>query len=230
MLLKQSVLNWYHSHVAYSLELIVTFVEGIEKQAEESILKYEKGKQSVVVEDEVGEHEEEYPRRVETYQGLDSETWALATIFGEYFPSLQRRSALLTVCGYFENELNKLCSLYQSEKAIGLALSDLKGNGINRSTNYLEKVVGLNTQKSSQEWKRIKAIQKIRNLIAHQDARLAETPDKDLLSVIHGMPDMVSLTDRNEIVIEAGFLSHVVDTYQNYFRMLNESIKTKEKA
>jgi hypothetical protein len=44
------------------------------------------------------------------------------------------------------------------------------------------------------------------------------------------MPDMVSLTDRNEIVIEAGFLSHVVDTYQNYFRMLNESIKTKEKA
>jgi hypothetical protein len=31
---------------------------------------------------------------------------------------VERRSALLTVCSYFENELDKLCRLYQLEKVL----------------------------------------------------------------------------------------------------------------
>jgi len=230
MFLRRDVLSWYRYDVSFSAELIDSFVEGIEKQAAESIVRYQEGKQREVVEDVMGENEEKYVRLVETHQGLDDETWDLATIFGEYFPSLQRRSALLTVYGYFEHELDKLCSLYQSEKGFRLALSDLSGQGIDRSTNYLEKVAGLNVHKASQEWTRIKAIQTIRNVIAHRDGRLRDRQDNSIREIIEDMDKTMSLTGENEIVLEAGFLSHVVDTYKNYFRLISESIKAREKA
>jgi hypothetical protein len=119
MLLRKTVLTWYEYDMSFSAELIDSFVAGIERQAAESIVRYEEGKQKHEIEDVTGENEETYLRVVETHQGLDNETWDLTTIFMEYFPSLQRRSALMTVSGYFEHELDKLCSFYQSEKGLG---------------------------------------------------------------------------------------------------------------
>lgn len=81
-------------------------------------------------------------------------------IFKEYFPSLQRRSALITLCGYFEHELDKLCKQYKLEKSYNLSLSDLSDKGISRSTNYLKKVVGLEIHKGSKEWESIKKYSK----------------------------------------------------------------------
>ena len=78
-------------------------------------------------------------------------------MFLEYFPSLQRRSALLTVCSYFEHELDKLCRLYQSEKGFAVTVDGMRGRGIDRSTRYLEKVAGLNVHNTSPEWQEIKA-------------------------------------------------------------------------
>src|ERR1039458_6828319 len=107
---KRVVLNWYRYDVSFSAELIGSFVDGIEKQAAESFDNYERGNKIEVV--------EHYARSV--HQGLNDETWDLPTIFREYFPNLQRRSALLTVYSYFEHELNKLCRLYESEKKVAL--------------------------------------------------------------------------------------------------------------
>ena len=104
---KKIVLNWYQYDVGFSIELIESFANRIAKQAAESIVNYQERKQIEVE--------------------LDDETWDLPKIFLEYFPSLLRRSALLTVCGYFENELDKLSLLYQAEKAFSPGLSDLMG-------------------------------------------------------------------------------------------------------
>ena len=109
MIIGQSVLSWYQNEISLSAELIDSFVKGVEKQAAESIVKYEEEKETHVLEDVAGENEEKYVRAVETHRGLDNETWDLKTIFKEYFPSLQRRSAFLTVWGYFEHELDELC-------------------------------------------------------------------------------------------------------------------------
>jgi acyl carrier protein phosphodiesterase len=228
MLIGRSFLNWYRGDVNYSTELINSFVKGVEKQAAESIGRYEQGKQTSIIEDVVGEGEETYPRAVETHQGLDSETWDLATIFKEHFPSLQRRSAFLTVWGYFEHELDKLCSLYRSEKGLGLALSDLKGSGIDRSTSYLQKVVGLNVQKTSEEWDRIKKLRRVRNVIVHQGGRLRDSEGKPLEDVIGYISEMEFLRGNDEIIIEEGFLSSVVQTCWNYFRLIGEAIAARE--
>tara|TARA_R110001583_G_scaffold175527_1_gene330107 strand:- start:10118 stop:10471 length:354 start_codon:yes stop_codon:yes gene_type:complete len=110
---QRCVLNWYDHDVSRSLEIIESFVDGVEVQVDESIARYEKEKESVVLDETV---EECYQQEIDIHQGLNDQAWDLDSIFKSYFPSLQRRSALLTICGYFEHELDKLCHLYQSEK------------------------------------------------------------------------------------------------------------------
>jgi len=228
MIIGKSILSWYQDEISLSAELIDSFVKAVEKQAAESVVGYEKEKETHVLEDDALHGEESYVRLIETHEGLDSETWDLARIFKEYFPSLQRRSAFLTIWGYFEHEVDRLCALYKSEKGFRLDLADLLGTGIDRSTAYLEKVAGLNVHKTSQEWDRIKKIQKVRNIVAHRDGRLADrngTPEKAVLGYID---ETESLARNGEIMVKKGFLAYVLDTFNAYFKLLGGSIATNE--
>lgn len=63
---KKVVLNWYQYDASFSIDLMISFVDGIEKQAAYSIANY-RTKRS-----EDGHH------------GLDDSGWDLENIFGEY--------------------------------------------------------------------------------------------------------------------------------------------------
>ncbi len=227
LLWRATVLNWYRHDVTESAELIDSFVDGIETQATESIARYEREAKKDTVTYETDDNEV-YEALVKTHQGLSDESWDLETIFREYFPSLQRRSALLTIFGYFEHQLDKLCLLYRSEKKYKIALTDLKDLGIDRSTSYLEKVAGIDTHKTSPEWRRIKNIQKVRNVVAHRDARLLKSGDEAVREIVKG-EKALSLSG-DEIVLEAGFLAQVTAAYKAYFALIDKSIQATEKA
>ncbi len=224
---KRVVLNWFKYDVSFSVELIESFVKSVEKQAIDSIESYKYQKETHVVEEFL---EENYARIVETHQGLDNESWNLESIFIEYFPSLQRRSALLTIYGYFEHELDKLCMLYKSEKVFKLSLSDLSGKGIDRSTDYLEKVAEIDACKKTKEWNQIKIIQKIKNIIIHQDGKLKDSQGKPIKDVIDYINQMDSLGGEGEVILKEGFLNHALSIFKEYFRLLGNSIDKHEKA
>jgi len=220
------VRNWYQYDVSFSLELIDSFVDGVEKQAADSIVNYREKRRSEVI-----GREQNDERLVNTHQGLDDETWDLDGIFEEYFPSLQRRSAFLTVCSYFEHELDSLCSLYQSEKDFKEAPSDEGGKGIDRSANYLARVANLNVHKASEEWAAIKRIQKVRNLIVHQNGKLRDHRgeySKRGKEVADLVPRISFVSGDSEVVLENGFLRYVLTKYRGYFRLISESITARE--
>ncbi|MEW8442023.1 MAG: hypothetical protein AB2689_28080 [Candidatus Thiodiazotropha taylori] len=226
--LPQSVpLNWYQYDVSFSIELMKGYIESVEKQVDESISRYKEEKEEVVLEEI---QEEGYVRAVEYFRGLDDETWDLDGIFGEYFPSLQRRSALVTLFSFFENELNRLCNLYQSHKAIKVSFKDLNGQGIDRAVLYLDKAVDLNVQKQSAEWAEIKNIQKVRNLIIHLDGNLISIDGKPKKDEQNYVKQHQNLNGEKEIVILDGYLQHVLNTIHKYFKMLSVEIERKENA
>ena len=221
------VSTWYETDVSGTLELMKSFVEGVERQAAESARQYEQHKETAVEECDEGSY------LVERFQGLDNQTWAsLKTIFEEYFPSLQRRSAFLTLWAMFENELNKLCDRYQNERCLRISASDLAGTGIDQSTRYLEKVAGLDLQKSSsKEWQRIVKMKNLRNVVIHRDGSLRDRDSDQVKSALAYIKETDTLSNQDtEIGVEKGFLSHVLDTFRSYFKLIGDAIKKEQES
>jgi hypothetical protein len=207
---KKVVLNWYQYDASFSIELLLSLVEGIENQAADSITNYRT------------------KRTEDGHQGLDEDSFNLEEIFGEYFPSLQRRSAFLTIWGVLEHQLDELCLLYQNEKKFRLSFKDLSGSGLDRSTNYLEKVAGLQGLKASEEWDTLKALQRIRNLIAHCDGKLLDRPASPKSGILADMKKLGFLSGDAEIIVDAGFLFEVVHTCGSYFKRIEKAIQVEQ--
>ena len=205
---KKNVRNWYPYEASLSIELMVSFVSTVEKQANESIAHYTSAHTAT------------------GHEGLDYETWDLDSIFGEYFPNLQRRSAFLTVWSFLEHQLDQLCMLSQAEKGFELSFMDLSGKGIDRSASYLEKVVGFQGLKNSQQWSVLKTLQRIRNVIAHDDGNLRNHLGKGKDGIQADMKKIGFLRGDDEIVVAEGFLSKVVEACNDYFKLIEKAIST----
>ena len=225
MIIGTNTRNWYQSDFGSSVELIDAFVSLMEKQTDDAIQKFRMGKQTHVIEEDGGEDYGTLRERVETYEGLDSMSWSLDTVFEEYFPNLQRRSALITVYSFFEHELHKLCLLFHREQKLRLAVKDLSGDGIERSADYLEKVVGLDLQKDCKEWNAATRVREIRNTIVHRDGRLKDAQGNIPMKTKDARRNLKYLTGDDYIVLEKGFVPQAIAIFRTYFKLVDDSIQ-----
>lgn len=114
----------------FTYNLMRSFIEHTEDSINSSIAIYkEKGPE--VEEIEICAEEGIY-QSVEHYQGLDSQDVFLDEIFESYFPSVQRRSALLTLVATYEHELERFCDVYAKKYNSPIKLNELKGQGLER--------------------------------------------------------------------------------------------------
>jgi len=213
--------NW-HYDVSLSTQLIENFVQGVEKQVAESIAIY---RMKHADEGDPGLDDHTWH---EAYQGLDGDTWHLPTVFEEYFPSLHRRSALLTLWGFAEYELHKLCLLYQSENHFQQSVFDMKGKGIDRSLNYLKKIADLKGLKASQNWVQFKALQEIRNAVTHNDGRLNGRDGKPKHTLLAAIKTVGLVNGHDELIFEQGFLANALNICSNYFTVIGTAIKKRD--
>jgi len=89
-----TIKDWYEYDVHITMELMESFIDGVEAQALRLIEEFHDKKEmhEVTVE---GYPEHSYA--VTVFQGLDDQTWDIHSVFNDHFPNLQRRSALLTL-------------------------------------------------------------------------------------------------------------------------------------
>jgi len=221
--LKQIPTNWYKYNVQFSIELLKAFVENIENQVSISITEYENKKETIVIDktpNEIGSH-----IIYDVYNGLDSQTWQLDSVYKDYFPNLQRRSAFLSLYGFFEFELEKLCILFKETKALTIELDDLRDRGIDRSLSYLTKVVNLEIDMASNKWEKVKSIQKIRNLYVHNDGKLIDNKGNRKEKENKITTNNEFLKGDNEILISNGYLNYVLESFNDFFKLINDSIQ-----
>lgn len=221
---KKHPLNWFQYDVAGSIELLEVYVSDIERQVENGINSFKKNTKEIVVEPN---HLEEDVRIVKTYSGLDDETWDLQSVFLKYYPSLQRRSALITLYSFFEHELNKVCSLFQQTENYKVSLGDISGKGIVQARTYLSKIALLNLEQSEIHWKTVRDIQSVRNLLVHTDGKLDNLRHAALIQYINSS----EFLDRDdEITIRNGYLHHVLSVFTAYFAQINDAINHRYNA
>jgi hypothetical protein len=216
--------TWY-SFVRVQLDLLRAHVQGLEKQIDESIRAYAKEKIATDFERDV----EGYPIVIlEEHRGIETTPNDLETIFEYYFPNLQRRSSLIILFSFLEHQLDQLCELFAGTRQLSVVHTDLKDKGVNRSRGYLKKVIRLPLDDNSPVWQELKRMQKLRNLIVHNDAKLT---DADSIKYVDKTQHLSLASksyfydgDTDEIDILEGYLTYVIDIFDSYCCEVNKSM------
>jgi hypothetical protein len=115
----------------------------------------------------------------------DDEIWEDRVLLDEQFeeskadaadayPQILRASLFGTAYGIFEHFLNAICKQSHSQGYVqGLALKDLRGDGIQRAKLYLTKVAKI-TLPDTPEWQDLSDYGLLRNSLVHAQGYLAE--------------------------------------------------------
>ncbi|MBB4081119.1 hypothetical protein GGR28_003766 [Lewinella aquimaris] len=215
--------NWYRYDLAYSIQLLEIFISNSEEQIKSSIQEYmntkrqskiDKLDQAINIEDEV-RHKE-----------LSNKHWELESLFNEYFPNLQRRSAFLSLYGFFEHELDKLCALFKKTYDYKVELMDIRDLGIERSIKYLTIVADLPVDKGDDRWGKIKSIQKIRNLIVHNDGKLIDLCGNPRNTERKIVAEDELLSGEDQVFLHVGYLTYVLETFDELFKYIDGLIQS----
>ena len=215
--------------MAPTIELLIGFADSTESQISSQIQNYRENKQNIVIEHD-GMPEADY--MVTEFAGLASDTWDLESVFSEYYPNLHRRSAVLTIVGVFEHELDKLCTKCFEEFDLETSLEEAGGKGLERAIKYLSKVVKVETHKSTQTWQTVLKIVKLRNALIHQDGKVVDQAGNEITAITEHCKavDSLSIDENNQLVLREGYLHFVLDTYRTYIELVNSSLLVKTQA
>jgi hypothetical protein len=223
-----TVSQWYRDDFGFSSPLIDGFVRLMEDQAEAATQKYESDKKIETVENELS-HIGIAAREIVIVGGFDSDSYNLESIWKDTFPSLVRRSAFITVYGYFEHELTRLCYIFKNEKEFRLSPTDLKDDGIERAVNYLWKVANLNVQKGTAIWESLSHIRSVRNAVVHRDGGIRDQQRQVLPELSKAITCLKHIRSNGfEVILEKGFVEQVVDIFTRYFKLIDDSIQAAE--
>ncbi len=97
------------------------------------------------------------------------------------YKQLHYHTLLVAVFSTIEDGLKKLCNADQYRGFTTLKVKDLAGNNyIEKSRIYFDKVAEINLEPVSNEWRRIKEFQKIRNAIVHNNSRITFSNDSSI--------------------------------------------------
>ena len=210
--------NWYYNFLV-SLTIIESFLIDSESEIANRTKEIEKR-----ISKEFEKDSEEYYTYYEIYNKLDSSTFNIREVVSKDFPNIQRKSILITALSFFEREINKLCIELKEMKNIKVSLKDLNTQGLPRAIIYLEKVIEIPIDKNNKTYKRISDINKIRNLIVHNNGYLYNN-ENTLKEEDKIIKKTSYLSGEYEIQIEKGYIEYVIETYKIYFKYIDSLVR-----
>jgi hypothetical protein len=217
--------QWHQFHASPALDLLRTFVAGIEADIENSLEEFRQAEFETEI---IDLDEDRSPEIIRFYKGMDEYSWDLDTLFLKHYPSMKRSSALLMLYGSLENELDLLCLNARKFKKYRVELGDLNHKGIERSVAYLEKVVGLDGIRQHPSWGELSRVGTLRNCIAHANGKIGE--NEKVKAYIKSRRDLSSICiyrhyEIAQVSIEHGYLDHVLQCMSEFTLHISETMK-----
>lgn len=164
--------------------------------------------------DEVGKYINEHGES----PSISDELWNLT----EVLPYLFRGSALLSILGFYEHNLNAVCDSLKEEFNKDVRITDLNGKGLRRSKLYMSKEIGITFPANTEAWNYLLKLSDIRNLISHRDS-LVKDDNPELLRFIENTP-YLSVDFTNRVRLHEGALNSLLDYLDMFFKELSEAI------
>lgn len=101
---------------------------------------------------------------------------AIELQFLKHYSRFHRNSTILVCYSILESNMVAICDRYEKQRNLPIALDDLKGQGINRCKDYLEKfgIVDFNNPEIKKYWEKLPVLNKLRNCIAHAEGNISK--------------------------------------------------------
>ena len=165
---------------------------------------------------------------VESIEGLnDNEINEVADYFSDdYFIiedihiGLYRRSTLVSIYSFLENSLNHLCKHLWHRENYPVKLNDLKGDGVTRAKNYLDKLAKVDFQSMNSEWSHIQEVNKIRNCIVHCEGNIHIARNTESLEKIINNSKHLSLQNHLNIKVEHEYIDLTLTKVEVFLQKL----------
>lgn len=197
------------SYFMQQLESFRVFIELSERQWREESASYER---SLNIDEDEALSWDRYGYRND-----------LAASITQEFPQYQRQSQLIMVISLFEGYLNQLCLSFKKANISNVALTDIKGRGIERAKTYLKKAVGIPFPSDGESWRKILHAQLIRNIVAHNGGHLNEVQHSNHLKVVKASNDLdAEVFARLHLIIEADYLPSLVGAMETHVAALQK--------
>lgn len=146
------------------------------------------------------------------------------------YPEVVRASLFTTAYGVFENFLNAICKQSHSQGYVeGVALKDLRGEGIQRARLYLTKVAKISLP-GTPEWNDLNDYRLLRNALVHAQGSLEEN---DKLSRIEQLQKRVATFEIREpglrVALQKPFNPKFLDLIETLGDQVEHAIQLDQK-
>ena len=118
---------------------------------------------------------------------------------------------------FFEHDLNELCRIMERENGLSSYNDWRRDRGIHRAKSYLRREGGINFPSGGSDWELIVSYGKLRNLIAHNGARLDGSAQAAAIEpFVRGRTDL-SVNQDGDILFTRDFASSAADHLRDFW-------------
>ena len=144
---------------------------------------------------------------------------------GKTFPRIFRSSLFVLCASDFEHILIDLAKVVQRSLGLGLLVSDMRDEGINKARSYLKKAIGWDFPDDSPEWEQITLLASLRNVFAHNNGRLTDERGKAQVEGLARVwaPD-IRVDEAKYIQLSANFVPRALDVYREFLDQLSACV------
>ena len=113
-------------------------------------------------------------------------------------------AGILILHSEIENNLKYICNSVGQEKGKSVKPKDVKGEGIiDKCRNFLEQEFNLNFSYTQEQWDKLSAFNRLRNIITHQEGQISFEPTKKF----EQFGDVLKLALLSDVIIDSnGFI------------------------
>ncbi|MEL7968200.1 hypothetical protein AAG587_17690 [Vreelandella neptunia] len=195
-------------------------LEGFRKYTEELDAKFQSDKRAIVESydlspDKYGQDEDEYNDIIEF---ISDDIHEIENTFIDTF----RKSTLVSLYSFLERQMNLLCKRVEKQNSLPIAVTDLKGEGVVRSKQYLEKMASIDFSSGGMNalWSAISDLNKLRNQIVHEEGYVKRTnPTSRIENIINTTPGL-DYAWSSQLKIEMSYIDSTIHTIEQFLSNL----------
>jgi len=140
------------------------------------------------------------------------------------FPDIHRKSILITIYGFLESDLNKLCKIISECIDNKIKLRYLSGKGISRALLYLSKIAEIDKLKFGNELIFIKKTNLLRNCIVHAGGVLPDQ-EKHELNIFVTQNKNLSGCPGDTVSLGPDFIAEFIDNLLIFYEKMHGELQ-----